>query len=342
MSRRGATLAVSVSLAVALGLGGSQVTVPYVGLGPGPLYNTLGSSGDSQLIVVPADRDHPAGGELDLTTVNVYDDLTLVDAVWKWFDRDFAVVPRDLVFPKGQSPDEAAREAGKDMEESQNHAITSSLCALGTPVTSRVVIEGLLDGGPAAKAGILKGDVLTGIDRKPVDSVCTLRRLTRLRKPGDVVAITVRRAGAERTFDVHTNTTDVAADGRPLFGVELVERDQKQPFPVTIAVKDVGGPSAGLMFALGLYDRLTPGDLTGGKIVAGTGTIDDEGVVGAIGGIQQKLAAAADHKAEWFLTPAGNYEEALAAKPGGLKLVRVATLDEALAALREIAAGRNP
>jgi PDZ domain-containing protein len=262
--------------------------------------------------------------------------------VWKWFDRDFAVVPRDLVIPKGQTDDEAAQEAGAEMEESQDHAITASLCALGTPVTARIVIEGLLDNGPAAKAGILKGDVLTGVDRKPVDSVCTLRRLTRLRKPGDVVAVTVRRDGAERTFDVHTNTTDVGNDGRPLFGVELGQHDQKQPFPVQIFVPDVGGPSAGLMFALGIYDRLTVGDLTGGKIIAGTGTIDDEGAVGSIGGIQQKLAAARNHKAEWFLCPAGNYEEALTAKPDGLKLVKVATLDEALAALREIAAGRTP
>src|SRR5207249_215834 len=103
-------------------------------------------------------------------------------------------------------------------------------------------------------------------------------------------------------------------------GVGLNELDPKPPFPVTIALDDVGGPSAGLMFALGIYDRLTAGDLTGGQIVAGTGTIDDDGSVGPIGGIQQKLVAAREHGARYFLTPTGNYDEARGAIPSGLKL----------------------
>ena len=343
MSRRGATLGVAVSLALALGLGGSQVKVPYVGLGPGPLYNTLGKTpGGKQLIVVPGDRDHPAHGQLALTTVNLFTELTLVDAVRKWFDDDFAVVPRDLVFPKDQTPEQSDAANRKAMEESQDHAITAALCLLGNPVTARITIDGVQADGPAAKAGLRKGDVLTEIDGQTVDSVCTLRRLTALRKAGDVIDVTVRRDSAERTFAVRTTTNDVTADGRPLLGVELTESERHKPFPITIAVDDVGGPSAGLMFALGIYDRLTDGDLTAGKVIAGTGTIDDDGVVGAIGGIQQKLAAAKDYGAHWFLTPAGNYDAAVRAKPEGLTLVRVATLDEALAAVREIAAGRTP
>lgn len=342
MSRRGATLGVAITLAAALGLGGSQVTVPYVGLGPGPLYNTLGATGGQQLIVVPKDRDHPAGGELNLTTVNVFSELTLVDAVRKWFDSDYAVVPRDLVFPKDQSPEENEEETKKEMEESQEHAITAALCELGTPVTARIVVESVEAGGPAATAGIAKDDVLTEIDGQTVDSVCTLRRLTGLRTPGDTITVTVRRGGAERTFAVKTTTASVAPGGRPLLGVGLTESDRHKPFPVEIGLQNVGGPSAGLMFALGIYDRLTPGNLTGGKVIAGTGSIDDDGTVGAIGGIQQKLAAARAHGAAWFLTPAGNYDAAVAARPDGLTLVRVATLRDALAALKEIAAGRRP
>ncbi|HEV2889027.1 MAG TPA: PDZ domain-containing protein [Frankiaceae bacterium] len=343
MSRRGATLGVALSLAGLLALAGSQVRVPYVGLGPGPLYNTLGSTPQGRpLIVVPKDRDHPAGGELNLTTVNVYSELTLVDAVVKWFDGDYAVLPRDLIFPKGQSEQEANEENEAAMVESQDHAKTVALCELGTPVTSRIVVSGLQDDGPAAKAGIAKDDQIAEIDGRPVDSLCTLRRLTALRKPGDTISVTVRRDGAERTFALRTGTAETGPDGRPLLGVQLEERDQKEPFPVTIAVDDVGGPSAGLMFALGIYDRLTPGDLTGGNVIAGTGTIDDDGNVGAIGGIQQKLVAARAYGARWFLTPAGNYDTAAGARPDGLTLVKVATFKEALAAVRAIAEGRTP
>jgi PDZ domain-containing protein len=342
MSRRGATLGVAVSLAFALGLGGAKVTVPYVGLGPGPLYNTLGSEGGQPLIVVPADRDHPAKGELNLTTVNVFSELTLLDAVRKWFDPDFAVVPRDLVFPKDQTPRQNEEETKKEMQESQEHAITAALCELGTPVVSKVVVESTSENGPAAKAGILKDDVIAKVDGRAVDSVCTLRRITSSRRPGDTLAVVVTRGGAERSFEVRTTAADAAPDGRPLMGVGLLERDPHKPFPVTIALQNVGGPSAGLMFALGIYDRLTEGDLTGGVVIAGTGTIDDEGAVGPIGGIQLKLAAARSYGARWFLTPAGNYDDAVAARPDGLTLVRIETLKDALDAVKAIAAGRRP
>ena len=342
MSRRGATLAVAGSLAVALGLGGTQVKVPYVGLGPGPLYNTLGTAGGKPLITVPADRDHPAAGELNLTTVNVYSELTLVEAVQKWFDRDFAVVPRDLIFPKDKSPAETDADNRREMEESQNDAIKAALCELGTPVLSRIYIDAVTEDGPAAAAGVRVGDYVTEIDGSPVDSVCTLRRLAGLRRPGDVVQVTILRGRAESTVAVRTRVGETTPDGRPLLGVGLLEKEEKPPFTIEIAVEDVGGPSAGLLFALGIYDRLTPGDLTGGHVFAGTGTIDGDGFVGAIGGIQQKIVAARHHGAEWFLTPAGNYDAALAAKPGGLRLVKVATLKEALEAMKSIVEGRTP
>lgn len=342
MTRRATTLGVALSLAALLGIGGSRLPVPYVVLAPGPVRNTLGSHDGKPLIVVPADRDHPAGGELDLTTVNVLTPLTLGDAVLKWFDGKYAVVPRDLVYPPGQSDADSTAENTREMQESQQHAITAALCELGTPVTARVVVDDVTAGGPAGKAGMAKGDQLSEIDGQTVDSVCTLRRLVALHHPGDVISVTVRRGAGERTLSVRTTSADRGADGRPLMGIGLAEKDPHKPFPITIEINDIGGPSAGLMFALGIYDRLTPGDLTGGNVVAGTGTIDDDGAVGAIGGIEQKLLAARDYGAHWFLTPAGNYDEAKRAAPKGLRLVRVANLREALAALREIAAGRTP
>jgi PDZ domain-containing protein len=343
MSSRGATLGVSLALAVVLGAGGSQLRVPYVGLGPGPVYNTLGKSGDTLLIQVPADRDHPARGELDLTTVNVYPELTLSEAVAKWFDHRFAVVPRDVIYPPGQSQQQSDAETRKEMAESQQHAVTAALCELGTPVTARVAIEQVAQGSPAEAAGLKVDDVVTTIDGQAVDSVCTLRRLIGLHQPGDVVTVGYRRGGTDGVVKVRTVPgKTVGTDGRPVLGVGLAERDPHPPFKVTIALNDVGGPSAGLMFALGIYDRLTPGDLTGGQIVAGTGTIDDDGTVGPIGGIQQKLIAAREHGATWFLTPAGNYDDAKRAVPKGLRLVRIASMHDGVTALKTIASGGDP
>lgn len=342
MSSRGATLGVSVALAVGLGVGGSQLPVPYVGLGPGPIYNTLGSSNGRPLIEVPADRDHPATGELDLTTVNVYPDLKLGEAIAKWFDHSFAVVPRDVIYPPGQTQRQTADETRREMEESQQHAIHAALCELGTPVLSKVVLEDVGDGTPAEAAGLKPEDQVTAIDGQTVDSVCTLRKELRKHKPGDVVRVGYRRGTTDATATVRTRSGETGRDGAPLLGVGLVERDSKKPFDVTIALKDVGGPSAGLMFALGIYDRLTPGNLTGGQIIAGTGSIDDDGTVGAIGGIQQKLVAAKEHRSRYFLTPDGNWDEANRATPKGLTLVRIKTLRDALDAVRAIAAGRQP
>jgi PDZ domain-containing protein len=343
MSRRGATLGVSLALAIGLGVGGSQLPVPYVGLGPGPVFNTLGDGGGTTpLIQVPKDRDHPASGELDLTTVNVYSDLSLGRALMKWFDKRYAVVPREVIYPPGQTPQQTDADTKREMQESQQHAVTAALCELGTPVRSRVVVDGVGKNTPAAAAGLVKDDAIVAIDGGGVDSVCTLRSLMAKHQPGDRVDLTVRRSGADRTVTVATRKGEATPDGRPMLGVALVERDQKPPFPVTIALNDVGGPSAGLMFALGIYDRLTEGDLTGGKVIAGTGTIDDDGIVGPIGGIQQKLYGARQHGARFFLTPDGNWDDANKAIPGGLRLVRIRTLRDAIEAVRAIAAGRTP
>jgi len=342
MSSRGATLGVSIALAVGLGVGGSQLPVPYVGLGPGPIYNTLGSTGGKQLIQVPPERDHPASGELNLTTVNVYPDLKLGEAVAKWFDRSFAVVTREVIYPPGQTEQQADEDTREEMRQSQQHAVTAALCELNTPVVGTVEIDSVGDGSPADQAGLRPGDVVTAIDGRAVDSVCRLRRLMRAQRAGAVVRVGYRRGSTPATAVVQTRAGETGPDGAPLIGVGLVETGQRPPFTVTIALNDVGGPSAGLMFALGIYDRLTRGDLTGGQVIAGTGSIDDDGQVGAIGGIQQKLVAAKEHGARFFLTPDGNFDDASAAKPDGLTLVRVRTLREAIEAVRAIAAGRTP
>ena len=106
------------------------------------------------------------------------------------------------------------------------------------------------------------------------------------------------------------------------------------PFPVSIDSGDIGGPSAGLMWALGLYELMTPGDLTGGRTIAGTGTIDLRGHVGPIGGIRDKVVAAQHAGASIFLAPADDMAELDGVDTGAMRVISVATFADALQALR--------
>lgn len=146
----------------------------------------------------------------------------------------------------------------------------------------------------------------------------------------------MQRGGDEREVDVTPRRTEIDGEETLLLGITLMT-DYEFPFDVTIQLDNVGGPSAGMMFALGIIDTLTPGELNGGKEVAGTGTIDAEGTVGPIGGIRQKLYGARDAGADYFLAPEANCDEVVGHVPDGLQVIRTATLDESLAALDVIA-----
>jgi PDZ domain-containing protein len=189
------------------------------------------------------------------------------------------------------------------------------------------------EAGPSA-AVLRAEDVITSLDGKPVTDAAALRADLRAHQPGDDVVIGFRRAGKDGKATVRT-ATSTDGEKRAVIGVELRE-DSEYPFTVTLKTDDVGGPSAGLMFALGIIEELTPGSMTNGVHVAGTGTISDDGVVGPIGGIQQKLIAAAKAGATHFLVPAGNFADAQQSAPDGLALHEVGSLKEALAALATI------
>ncbi|HVE62286.1 MAG TPA: S16 family serine protease [Mycobacteriales bacterium] len=344
MARRGRTLGVATALAVGLGVVGAQIPVPYVGLGPGPVFDTLGTvspgdAGAEAIITITGVRTYPADGRLDLTTVSVFgagrQQLDLGTALRYWLDRDFAVVPSEILFPEDKSPEEVDAETAKEMEESQQSAVTAALRELNIPAKTTIVVREVGAGTPAE--GVLReDDVLTAIDGTAVASAEQLRALLRTRKPGAGVRVTYRRGGATTTAVLRTVSSG-DAENRPIIGVDLRE-EAEYPFTVMLKTDDVGGPSAGLMFALGIIEQLTPGSLTGGVHVAGTGTITDEGVVGPIGGIQQKLIAARRAGARHFLVPAGNFADATATGPDGLKLHKIATLDDALEALQGIKA----
>jgi len=310
-----------------------QAPVRYVILGPGPTFDTLGQYAGKQVIQITGTKTSTSAGQLRMVTVNVTDDIDLLSAIKAWFDPQEKVVPRELIYPPDATSEQVEQENKEAFEESQSSAETAALRELGYPVKVTVK-EVAADGASAGKLTV--GDVITAVDGQPVTSTEKLQELVRAKPVGTELPVTRQRGDATETVRITTKASD---NGTPRIGVSA-ENKQPHPFEITYHLENVGGPSAGLMFALGTIDALNTDDLTGGKVIAGTGTIDDEGEVGIIGGIAQKLVGARDDKAEFFLTPAGNCDEAKANAVDGLTLVKVATLDGALDALEEIRAGR--
>ena len=340
MTRRTLTLAVAAFLVVLLSAVAALLPVPYVALSPGPVTNTLGSVGKTELIRIEGRMTYPDEGRLDITTVSVLGGptsrLDLVTALRGWLDDTIAIVPEEQVYPPGQDAEEIEEQSASEMLDSQENATTAALRHLGIPVTTRLLV-GQIDPASLARGKLRTGDELLEVDGEKVVGGAQLRELVTAHEPGDNVRLVVRRDGGRLSLAVRTRE---APDGRTIIGIDTRD-DAAYPFTVEISLKDVGGPSAGTMFALGVVDKLTPGSLTGGKHVAGTGTIDDAGKVGPIGGITQKMVAARAAGATVFLAPAMNCAEARRTKPDGLRLVKATTLSSAVRALDLIREGRR-
>jgi PDZ domain-containing protein len=214
------------------------------------------------------------------------------------------------------------------MQSSQDYAVAVALRELGYDVGVVPVVSAVVTGLPADGA-LSVGDRILAVDGEPTKTSQDVGKAVRRAGLGEPVEITVRRAGREESYPL----TPVEVAGEPRIGIEVGE-DYSFPFDVSINIsEDIGGPSAGLMFSLAVYDTLTPGSLTGGEIVAGTGEIAPDGRVGPIGGIEQKIVGASDAGAELFLVPADNCPDALGAENDDVTLVRVATFADAKEAI---------
>ncbi|MFY1634024.1 PDZ domain-containing protein [Solwaraspora sp. WMMB335] len=335
MKRRGVTVILGALLTALLAYGVFAAPVPYVVLGPGPTVDTLGSSDGAEVIQISGTETSESAGQLRLTTVGVRPNVGLREAVTGWLRDSEAVVPYEVIYPPGQTQEEVEERNAEDFAASQTSAETAALRQLGYPV--QVQVRAVTPDGPSV--GLLQvDDVITSVDGTEVTSATELTELIRAEPEGTALTIGYTRDGEPGAVPITTRATD---GGPPRIGIEIVE-EQPHPFELTIDLDEIGGPSAGLMFALGIIDKLDPDDLTGGKIIAGTGTIDHEGTVGAIGGIPQKLVGAKSAGAVAFLVPAANCEEALANAQPDLPLLRVATLDEALDALATLRTGGDP
>ncbi|WP_144659751.1 PDZ domain-containing protein [Paenarthrobacter nicotinovorans] len=332
-------MVISGLLALALGIGAAALPVPYVIESAGPTFNTLGKDGDKPVISISGHESFPAKGNLDLTTVVMTGGpktpATIFDVFRAWLDSSKAVYPEELIYPKGTTAEQTVQQGEIEMETSQENAVAAALRQLDIPFEQRLNVAGLSDPSPSA-GKIKEGDRLKTINGKAITSMSVVQAELAA-GAGAPVAVEVERNGALVTETV--TPTKNQAD-RYVLGV-LLSSDYTFPFDVSISLDNVGGPSAGMMFALGIVDNLTPGDLTGGKHVAGTGTITADGAVGAIGGIAQKMIGARQHGATMFLAPAANCSDVAGHVPDGLQVVKVETLADATAAVERLGSGQD-
>jgi PDZ domain-containing protein len=342
--RRGARIGWSLLLFALLGtVIFAMVPAPYVIEQPGEVFNTLGTV-DVQnktvpLISIPSKTTYPTSGALDMLTVQIMGGPgelpNWFSVASAWLDPSEAVLPVDEIYPPGETIQDSNKQGAIDMENSQKDAVAAALKTLGYTLPSQVTVEGLTTRSPAQ--GKLKtGDVIVSAGGVPVSDVTALRDV--IAKAGTVTPldVVVLRDGVQKSMEV-TPALSATSPKVPVIGI-LASIGYSYPFEVKIQLQNVGGPSAGQMFALGIIDKLTPGSLTGGQHVAGTGTIDGNGAIGPIGGIRQKLYGAERAGATWFLAPESNCNEVTGHIPAGIKVLAVKSLKDSLADLKVISA----
>lgn len=337
---RGLIAALAGLVLVALLALAALLPVPFIVLSPGPTFNTIGDVDGVALVEITDTTTYPVTGALDMTTIREEGEprspLTVFGALAAWVDPDRAVLPRELLYGDDETTEEVQQRNAVLFSTSQSNAIAAALNTLGEPLVEDVVVTAVVEGTPAF--GVLDaGELIVAIDGDPVRVPEDVVEAVRSQPVGATLVFTVERDGEDVDVDVVSAEKPDEA-GVPYVGI-TVGINYRAEFPIVFALDDIGGPSAGMMFALAIVDKLTPEDLTGGGHVAGTGTIDPAGAVGAIGGIRQKLAGARGAGATLFLMPEVHCEEAAGHVPDGLTVVPVTTLQGALDALAAWRAG---
>jgi Lon-like protease len=300
--------------------------LPYYSLAPGPAREV------EPLIMVQGRPSYPSDGHLVMTTV-AFRQVTAVGALLAWADPDKTVVSRDVLYPGGETTQQEVRGSISEMDQSKIDAASVVLRSLegyprahGAGSLIRATVPGC-----SADGKLFPGDLVVAINGRAIAGAAAAKRAIESIPSGRTLTFDVRPLGTGSTQTLQLTRRPCGGSERPLVGVSMVDAF---PFGVEIHSGDVGGPSAGLMWALGLYDLLTPGDLTGGRTIAGTGTIARNGTIGAIGGIEEKVRAAHDVGATELLVPTADMADARAVGETGLRLVPVASFEGALDALR--------
>ena len=341
MTSRSAAILTGVLLLLMLIVAAVRSPVPFVTLEPGLTLDVLSEQGDEPVVRVEGRKTYPTSGALRLVTVSETTPehrVGVVEAMAAWWQPGAALFPREVVFPDQTTNDDEQAVSAAQMVSSQDTAVAAALRELGYELDSFPIVVGVTPDGPSEDRLEIRDRILS-IAGTPTPDVQSVFDAVAQVEPGETITVEVRRRGTVRQVDVKT-VRNPDAKRRALLGI-FPGTGFRFPFDVSVGIGDgIGGPSAGLVFALAIYDELTPGGLTGGRSVAATGTITARGKVGGIGGVQQKIVGAERDGASIFLLPPENCEAALTAPVDDdeIALVPVATLDDAIQAVKTHAA----
>ncbi len=331
MNQRLIAAVVAAPLVLALVIAAAVMKLPFVTYAPGSTFNVLGTNDGSEIIQVDGHQVYRDDGQLRMTTVLVsvpQQRKNLFEVLAAWADPDDAVYPYDAIYDQQQTPQESNIEGQVEMTSSQDTASAVALAEMGVDVPAQLQVA-YVDKGTPAEGELKAGDVIRRADDTPIVTGQDLVDVIQAAPAGEPVRFVVARGGERREVSVKPETVD----GEQRVGIRLgVGFDL--PYQIDVNIDPaIGGPSAGLMFSLAIYDTLTKGSLTGGDSIAGTGTIDPTGAVGPIGGIAQKIAGARAAGAQLFLVPPENCADALGADAGDMRLVRADTMHDARTAI---------
>ncbi|MGI8666431.1 MAG: YlbL family protein [Jatrophihabitans sp.] len=335
MSRQSRTVVFGAVLCVLLGVLSFSLRVPYLVESPGPTYNTLGQSGGKDIIAVVGHPTSKTSGHLNLMTVlSDTDKTTIAGAIQGWLRHDQVVVPYDAIYPPGTSRQQQDASNAEDFTASQDSAVEAAACELGYPKHFGVITVA----ADSPNVSILhSGDQLVSVGGTPVADSDSLLKAIASHRVGDKVSVALVRAGKPLTVEA-TLGAPAAGGTTPRLGI-TAGVGCLLPFQVNLSLEGIGGPSAGLMFTLGIIDKISDHDLTHGRFITGTGTIDPSGAVGQIGGIALKMIAAHRAGATVFLAPASNCDQVRGNIPSGLNVVKVSSVHDAITSLDTLAAG---
>jgi len=337
MTRQTWTAFVSAFFFVGLAVVLAAMPVPFVSWSPGQTRDTLAMVGNEPIIKVEGTETYPTTGRLDMTVVSVTPSearLSLPQALLAYWMPHRDTLPRSAVYAPGQTADEVEADEINAMRTSQDDAIVAALRAAGQPVVEMPVIFSVTVGGPAHNL-LMPGDLVSAVDGFNTMSTTEVTKRVQDHEIGDKIVFDTIRDGTAMRIIV-TAAESSTLSGQAVVGISLSTGHRYQPKISFDLGQQIGGPSAGLVFALAIYDKITEGPLLGDRHVAGTGTIDATGRVGPIGGIQEKVAGADDAGATVFLVPAENCAD-MAGVQTDLNLIKVATLTEAISAMQALA-----
>lgn len=327
-----------IAFAAVLVLLAAVIPSPFSIERPGPVVDTLGTmelKGKATPVVsISGQKSYPTSGELNLLTVSISGTpdepaswLSLVPAL---IDPSQRIAPRSEFFPEGVTTKQRTQMNTVEMDSSQKTAAAAAFHELGQEVPTQFSVAQVGEKGPA-HGKLESGDRLLTVNGKPISDFDVFRRQVAATKPGEALTLGIERKGQARSVEV----VPVHVEGAeaPMIGIS-VSLNIELPAKVNYSLENIGGPSAGLAFSLAIYDKLTPGGLLKDMTVSSTGTMSATGAVGPIGGLEQKMWAASRAGTDLFLMPVGNCADVPKQIPGGLEVVPVANLHEAISAIK--------